>query len=348
MLALARSHGAVASRRARAVRATQHRLAPARRGTTRTYASEPRNRCPPTRRRQGIPPSAVRVLVVGPFIGANLLVFYWWQQALRAAAAGPGPGPDSPSYPLADRATTAAAVVNPHTVETDQRYAPLRHMLDHYTVRPENHRAGRWHTLLTSAVSHRDAPHLLCNLVSFHAFATCALAAGVPGARLGALMAGSAAAASAATLLHWRWRRREHHVVGLGASGVVAGLGTAAALVAPRARFTVFLLPFLSLRLWHLQLLFLAFDSGGAAAETESGIGHAAHLGGMACGAAFYLLALRRYGGAGSAAALLRRYLARSAGPPPAKKPPAPVAPPPPPPPPPPSSKARQPKTRRR
>ena len=81
----------------------------------------------------------------------------------------------------------------------------------------------------------------------------------------------------------------------LGASGIVMGAGTVAACLAPFAPMSVFLIP-VRLPLWGVLAGYYAIDAYFLS-STTSRIGHAAHLGGAAAGAAYYLLSLRGLGG---------------------------------------------------
>ncbi|KAK3620084.1 hypothetical protein LTR56_023622 [Elasticomyces elasticus] len=79
----------------------------------------------------------------------------------------------------------------------------------------------------------------------------------------------------------------------LGASGLVMGVGAAATCFMPQARMFIF---FFEAPLWLSMLGFVAIDTYFVGKDL-TGIGHSAHLGGVAFGFAYYLLSLRRFGG---------------------------------------------------
>ena len=150
----------------------------------------------------------------------------------------------------------------------------------------------RWHTLLTSAISHNNFPHFLFNMISFHAFGSILSAVGIGGVRLFTLCTGSALAGSLAFIYNQSGRNTQSR--GLGASGMVMGAAAAAACLMPFAPMQLFFIP-VSIPLWAVALLYTAVDSYYV--NSNSPIGHAAHLGGSVFGLAYYGLALRRFGG---------------------------------------------------
>ncbi|KAI1139054.1 hypothetical protein F5Y05DRAFT_412918 [Hypoxylon sp. FL0543] len=174
------------------------------------------------------------------------------------------------------------------------RYEAIRYMRDHYTLSMTNLYQGRWYTILTSAISHYDFSHLAFNMISFSTFTRCAIEmGGLRGPSILALGVGSAVASGAASILDW-YRKGAYNVFGLGASGVVSGIGAAMACMMPKQRFYVFFIP-IGIPLWALMLGYIAYDSYGLNHFQKSGVGHAAHLGGAAYGALFYALRLRRW-----------------------------------------------------
>lgn len=126
--------------------------------------------------------------------------------------------------------------------------------------------------------------------------------------RLGALALGSALGGSLGALYDntQRIRAGQPDTPGLGASGVVQGMLVATMLAAPLLPMQLFFVP-VSFAYRTLVGGFLAWDmwklyeerSQGARKKTwttGSYVGYAAHLGGAAFGAAFYLVAMRRGG----------------------------------------------------
>ncbi|KAK7743368.1 hypothetical protein SLS62_010642 [Diatrype stigma] len=229
--------------------------------------------------------STLKRLVVWPFIGINVVVFLWWQSAEAEARRN---GRDLARTPQ-QRAVGARNTIDINDPATGQ----LKHMMSNYTLSLRNMREGRWHTLLTCAISHATLDHLVFNMISFNAFAGFAIMSGVPLPTLLALGVGSGLASDMACLYDWNRKRKE--TPGLGASGVISGLGTAMACMRPMASFGIILIP-VGIPLSLLMVGYIAYDSYRLNSE-ESNVGHSAHLGGSAFGVVFYMLFLRKYGG---------------------------------------------------
>lgn len=229
--------------------------------------------------------STLKRLVVWPFIGLNVVVFLWWQSAQSEAQRN---GKDLARTPQ-QRAVGARSTIAINDPATGQ----LKHMVDNYALSLRNIREGRWHTLLTCAISHATLDHLVFNMISFNAFAGFAIMNGVPLPALLALGVGSGLASDMACLYDWNRKRKE--VPGLGASGVISGLGTAMACMRPMASFGIILIP-IGIPLSLLMVGYIAYDSYRLNSE-KSNVGHSAHLGGSAFGVLFYMLFLRKYGG---------------------------------------------------
>ncbi|KAK5699957.1 hypothetical protein LTR97_006091 [Elasticomyces elasticus] len=198
----------------------------------------------------------------------------------------------------------------------------LRTLQDNFLLSWQNVRDGRPWVVLTSAFSHMSVTHFAFNMFSFLSFG--GMLAGVPGltgVRMLTLGLGSALAGSAAWLYERQapvtansvWDRavasfREGNSAlgqasALGASGLVMGVGAAATCFMPQARMFIF---FFEAPLWLSMLGFVAIDTYFVGSDL-TGIGHSAHLGGVAFGFAYYLLSLRRFGGV-LGPRLLRRY----------------------------------------
>ncbi|KAK5686083.1 hypothetical protein LTS10_002197 [Elasticomyces elasticus] len=188
----------------------------------------------------------------------------------------------------------------------------LRTLQDNFLLSWKNIQDGRPWVVLTSAFSHMSVTHFAFNMFSFLSFG--GMLAGVPGltgVRMLTLCLGSALAGSAAWLYERQapatantvWDkavasfREGNSALGqasaLGASGLVMGVGAAATCFMPQARMFVF---FFEAPLWLSMLGFVAIDTYFVGKDM-TGIGHSAHLGGVAFGFAYYLLSLRRFGG---------------------------------------------------
>lgn len=78
---------------------------------------------------------------------------------------------------------------------------------------------------------------------------------------------------------------------GLGFSGAVMGISSVAACLAPTAQVQLY--GIIPLPLWALVAGYAAYD-GYYVNSSDSRIGHAGHLGGLAFGLAYYALRLRK------------------------------------------------------
>lgn len=82
---------------------------------------------------------------------------------------------------------------------------------------------------------------------------------------------------------------------GLGASGAVMGMAAAATCLAPFTPMMLMFIP-IPIPLWGMMVGYVGLDTFWLNSE-NSKVGHAAHLGGFACGAVYYLASLRNRGG---------------------------------------------------
>lgn len=189
----------------------------------------------------------------------------------------------------------------------------VKYMNDNWTVSLRNLREGRWWTMVTSAFSHGDLFHILCNMWGLvQAYRVMKLIRfSTP--RTIALGLGSAVAGSAVYL----WERstrptaKERETPGVGSSAMITGMFAASAMAVPNLpmRFPIVDYPF---QLRTMVLAFAAFDVVGLVWERLEGmrqrkvhplvdqghsVAYAAHLGGTVFGAVFYAVALRKYRG---------------------------------------------------
>lgn len=149
-----------------------------------------------------------------------------------------------------------------------------------FLLSERNIEAGRWYTILSSAVSHENLLHLAANMISFHAFVGAAWRLGLSPASV--VVVGAASAASCGLAQVADNRRTGVRGSALGASGLVSGLAGYVTVLAPRLRFMVFLIP-VPIPLWVLTPALLSWDLYNTGA-VDSGIGHAGHVGGGLCG----------------------------------------------------------------
>lgn len=166
----------------------------------------------------------------------------------------------------------------------------------HFTTSIKNLENGRYWTLLTGAFSHISLGHFFSNMVTMYAFGSVlVLHPGLNGARILAISLGSALTGSVGILVQQMMRDPRKRTDALGASGVVMGLGCAAALLAPTQR--MLLLAVVPVPLWGLMAGYFMYDA--VFLNRQDGVAHSGHLGGLAFGAAYYWLSLRRFGGIG-------------------------------------------------
>ncbi|KIW92727.1 uncharacterized protein Z519_06575 [Cladophialophora bantiana CBS 173.52] len=169
-------------------------------------------------------------------------------------------------------------------------------LLKHFTVKLEDVKQQRWWTLVTPAFSHIQTYHIVGNLFAFSTFSRMLLWYGIAPLRYGELILVSAVAGNAAFLYQASQRQRQKNrnrslqSRALGLSAVVMGLGATVSLATPKAK--VLLFGAVPIPVWLLMVLYAAYDSARLEDQTST-VGHAAHLGGAASGAIFYLVALR-------------------------------------------------------
>ncbi|CAK3969842.1 Integral membrane protease [Lecanosticta acicola] len=178
-----------------------------------------------------------------------------------------------------------------------------------FTVSWTNINQGRYHTLLTSAFSHNQPMHFIFNMVTLHAFGSVLASSAINPSSL-VVMSVSFGVLSSCALLYWlkskgldKGKRQIRRgflqrptqsitiYSGLGASGILCGLGAAATCLAPFQRMILAVIP---MPLFMCTAVFFAVDTYFL--NKESQVGHAAHLGGSVAGFAYYLAFLRNHG----------------------------------------------------
>ena len=172
----------------------------------------------------------------------------------------------------------------------------LNELSKHFTISLRNFREGRYDSLLLSAFSHQNLAHFAFNMITFDAFCGILIFAGVPALQIVGLCATTAIVGSAG-FLYEQQQRPGGSSTGLGASGMVMGVGAAATCLIPRFPMQILFIP-VSLPLWSLTLLYAGVDTYSL--HSNSPIGHSAHLGGSIAGLLFYFGFLRRFGGIAS------------------------------------------------
>ena len=201
---------------------------------------------------------SIKRYVLYGIIGANLATFVTWRIALSKARDGGD-------------------------------FSLLHCMERNFALSYSNLSAGRYWTIITCAFSHAQLGHFLGNMIGFRTFWTIAAAAPqVTVASLVILASGSAIAGNAAWL--WYERSRPRNSAALGASGMVMGMGAAAACISPFTRVGFIFIP-ISIPLWAAVGVYLFYDSYYLQ-DSTSRIGHSAHLGGSAFGIIYALTRL--------------------------------------------------------
>jgi membrane associated rhomboid family serine protease len=147
---------------------------------------------------------------------------------------------------------------------------------------------GRYYTLLTSTFTHVSSMHLLVNMMALWGFGRMSIGVfGVP--QFAVLWVGSALVGGAAELYQHRKRGIDQDCIG--ASGSLFGISAALACAMPRLGVNFIFIPM------NLGTA-MAISVIGSMACIEFGwlpaLGHADHLGGMAFGALWWYIKLRR------------------------------------------------------
>ncbi|KAI1639993.1 hypothetical protein F4809DRAFT_593147 [Biscogniauxia mediterranea] len=236
-------------------------------------------------------------------VGANVLVFLGWYHADRQASQKKH---RLGSSQRGQSKWNLPPQLNKYLDKLPPGEKMEKIMGDNFALTEHNVRRGRWWTVLTSAFSHRQVVHLATNMVSFVTCADLALgpSVGIDPLSMVILALGSALAGSGAQLLEWHWQREQRkkgrdsgssvalQQVGLGASGMINGMNVALTLLRPMLPVNVMMLP-RPVPMWLATVAFAAWDYFNLDNAASSGVGHAAHLGGAAFGALFYLVRLR-------------------------------------------------------
>jgi membrane associated rhomboid family serine protease len=166
----------------------------------------------------------------------------------------------------------------------------LRLIDKHMVLSLQNWRAGRWWTLLTSTVTHYDPIHLAVNMVTL---CSCGpgilLRFGIPTFVTLWILGG---VAGGATQLYIDQRSRRRGIIrkGLGASACLCAMEAVLTCANPNA---VISMSGLYLPQWLGTVAFAGWSVVALKQGWEPGIGHEAHLGGLAAGIVVWFGALR-------------------------------------------------------
>ncbi|KUJ11711.1 rhomboid-domain-containing protein [Mollisia scopiformis] len=159
----------------------------------------------------------------------------------------------------------------------------------HFVMSYESIQNGRYYTILTSAFNHVSLMHIGFNMIGLWGFGRSIITLfGVP--TFGIIFVGAAVTGGIAQYSTWQCNKGYHKAV-VGASGAVFGLVTALTFVMPRHSI---ILGFVPMPMWTALGISVAASIAGLQGVWGPHLGHADHLGGMAFGALFWLLVLRR------------------------------------------------------
>ncbi|PWY97453.1 rhomboid-domain-containing protein [Testicularia cyperi] len=165
-------------------------------------------------------------------------------------------------------------------------------MYKHFMCSMQNLQEGRWWTLLTSSLAHRDPMHILFNMVTLGFMAPPVLALTGPSTFLALYFGGSlvsnVVSLLAKTLLHDGQHAR---VPSMGASGSIYALMTTFACVHPHATFLIFFV--LPAPAWAVVGGIFAYDAFRSFAEPGIRTDTAGHVGGILTGLLFWRFGLR-------------------------------------------------------
>lgn len=152
----------------------------------------------------------------------------------------------------------------------------------------------RLHTLVTSAISHIGAQHILFNMLFFWFLGEdVEIFYGRRNLLALYVFAGATAALAQCGLNYFTG----FDIPMLGASGAVMGVAVAAAFIDPQK--PMLLMGFVPMKLWLLVVLYIGMDLSGVMSSGNGGIAHAAHLGGAFAGLLFHKFDLRMFKAAG-------------------------------------------------
>lgn len=203
-------------------------------------------------------------------IGINSAVFIFWQAARSQAS----------------------------SQERRQKVAKLGYdMQRNFILSAQNIKEGRWWTTVTSAFSHMSLGHIAMNMFTFHQVSQ--ILVHIPGLKAFAhftpLILGSAFAGSLAFLSHTASKdTATQRRYGLGFSGAVSGVITAAAMLSPQTKMLFF--GVIPVPLWAIGVGYVLYDTYAMEGK-DTTVAHDAHVGGAVFGASYYILALRKFGG---------------------------------------------------
>ncbi|PWN46680.1 rhomboid-domain-containing protein [Violaceomyces palustris] len=177
---------------------------------------------------------------------------------------------------------------------------PFLFMTKNFLFGEPNLREGRWWTLITSCLSHKDLPHFLINMVSLSFMAPPVLALVGPSTFLGLYLGAGIVSCGVSAfwnrfvepLLYEEGQGRGRDGFSQGASGSVYAIMTTFACVQPNATFLIFFV--LPAPAWACVTGFFAWDLYSASVHSKnSKVDSAGHVGGILAGLLFWRFGLK-------------------------------------------------------
>ncbi|EAU84584.2 hypothetical protein CC1G_00103 [Coprinopsis cinerea okayama7 len=165
-------------------------------------------------------------------------------------------------------------------------------MHQHFTSSWQNLRQGRYWTLLTSCFSHQDMAHIFFNGFTFFFTAPVVLQM-IGSKRFIFLYMGCGLVSSAASLLYARYVDKRDRP-SLGASGAIYSVTSFLACAAPTLSFYIY--GIIPVPAWLLVSGIFAWDAYKTVQDKRGTVDTIGHLGGLAAGAASYIVLRRSMG----------------------------------------------------
>jgi len=171
-------------------------------------------------------------------------------------------------------------------------YASLQWINKHFVLSLDAIREGRYYVVLTSSFAHTSGGHLICNMMALAGFGmTFVRWFGVP--HFAMLWVGSAVFGSILQLGYWqKIEQPGAKYAAVGASGALFGITSALSFVYPKMPISV--LFFINMTLRTSMVITAALSVAAINQGWLPWLGHVDHLGGMAFGFVYWLVALRR------------------------------------------------------
>ncbi|KAL1800363.1 hypothetical protein ACET3X_000705 [Alternaria dauci] len=174
---------------------------------------------------------------------------------------------------------------------------PFENFMKKMTLNLTAFQQGNYLSLLTSIFTHVDIGHIFSNMFTVYFLGSfLANAPIITPVRYLTIALGSGIAGSVGYLFNRYYQmqaqgpRARDNTRGLGFSGAVMGISTVAACLAPHSQVLIY--GIVPMPLWALVAGYAVYD-GYYLNSTNSRIGHAGHLGGLAFGLVYYFARLR-------------------------------------------------------